>query len=181
MWLLPRRPCHCSKSKRHKVMIYTYVPQKTAIFVTGTKFDLLFRCPRYMGNMIRSYLFAFFSTLFEPVSSKWYKLARAPIEDSDQPTLPRSLIRVFDGCSFGSQGLKFSSGGTKTLIRLRGYPNCSEFSLYAHANVYLMQNTRLGAQWLSGRVLDSRPKGRGFEPYQRHCVVVLEQDTFILA
>ena len=37
-----------------------------------------------------------------------------------------------------------------------------------------------GAQWLSGRVLDSRPKGRGFEPHRRHCVVVLEQDTFIL-
>ena len=32
-----------------------------------------------------------------------------------------------------------------------------------------------------GRVLDSRPKGGGFEPYRRHCVVVLEQDTFILA
>ena len=39
----------------------------------------------------------------------------------------------------------------------------------------------LGAQWLSGRVLDSRPKGRGFEPHRLHCVVVLEQDTFILA
>ena len=39
----------------------------------------------------------------------------------------------------------------------------------------------LGAQWLSGRVLDSRPKGRGFEPHRRHCVVVFEQDTFILA
>ena len=38
-----------------------------------------------------------------------------------------------------------------------------------------------GAQWLSGRVLDSRPKGGGFKPHQRHCVVVLEQDTFILA
>ena len=38
-----------------------------------------------------------------------------------------------------------------------------------------------GAQWLSGRVLDSRPKGRGFEPHRSHCVVVLEQDTFILA
>ena len=38
-----------------------------------------------------------------------------------------------------------------------------------------------GAQWLSGRVLDSRPKGRGFEPHRRHCVVVLEKDTFILA
>ena len=37
------------------------------------------------------------------------------------------------------------------------------------------------AQWLSGRVLDSRPKGRGFEPHRRHCAVVLEQDTFILA
>ena len=38
-----------------------------------------------------------------------------------------------------------------------------------------------GAQWLSGRVLNSRPRGRGFEPHRRHCVVVLEQDTFILA
>ena len=37
------------------------------------------------------------------------------------------------------------------------------------------------AQWLSGRVLDSRPEGRGFEPVRRHCVVVLEQDAFILA
>ena len=27
----------------------------------------------------------------------------------------------------------------------------------------------------------SRPKGREFEPHRRHCVVVLEQDTFILA
>ena len=41
--------------------------------------------------------------------------------------------------------------------------------------------TKYGAQWLSGRVLDSRPKGRGFEPHGRHCFVVLEQDTFILA
>ena len=38
----------------------------------------------------------------------------------------------------------------------------------------------VGAQWLSGRVLDSRPKGSGFEPHRRHCVVVLEQDAFIL-
>ena len=42
-------------------------------------------------------------------------------------------------------------------------------------------NRRKGAQWLSGRVLDSRPKGSGFEPHRRHCVVVLEQDAFILA
>ena len=29
----------------------------------------------------------------------------------------------------------------------------------------------LGVQWLSGRVLDWRPKGWGFEPHRRPCVV----------
>ena len=38
-----------------------------------------------------------------------------------------------------------------------------------------------GAQKLSDRVLDSRQRGCGFELHQRHCIVVLEQDTFILA
>ena len=33
-----------------------------------------------------------------------------------------------------------------------------------------------GAQWLSGRVIDSRPKGRGFEPHRRHCVVSLSKN-----
>ena len=33
------------------------------------------------------------------------------------------------------------------------------------------------AQWLRGRVFDSRPKGCRFEPHRRHCIVVLEQDT----
>ena len=36
-------------------------------------------------------------------------------------------------------------------------------------------NINVWAQWLSGRV-----QGRGFEPHLSHCVVVLEQDTFIL-
>ena len=31
----------------------------------------------------------------------------------------------------------------------------------------------MGAQWLSVRVLDTRPRGRGFESYWRHCVVSL--------
>ena len=34
----------------------------------------------------------------------------------------------------------------------------------------------VGAQWLSGRVLDSRPKCRGFEPHRRHCVVSLSKN-----
>ena len=33
----------------------------------------------------------------------------------------------------------------------------------------------IGAQWLSGRVFDSIPSGRGFEPYRRHCVVPLSK------
>ena len=37
-----------------------------------------------------------------------------------------------------------------------------------------------GAQWPSGRVLDSRLRGRGFEPHRRHCVVLLEQDTLLV-
>ena len=34
----------------------------------------------------------------------------------------------------------------------------------------------MGAQWHSGRALDSRPKGRGFEPHRRHCVVPLSKN-----
>ena len=35
-----------------------------------------------------------------------------------------------------------------------------------------------GALWLSGSVLDSRLRGRGFKPHRHHCLVVLGQDTF---
>ena len=33
----------------------------------------------------------------------------------------------------------------------------------------------------SGSVVECLTQDRGFEPHQRHCIVVLEQDTFILA
>ena len=33
-----------------------------------------------------------------------------------------------------------------------------------------------GAQWLSGRVLDWRQRGRGFEPHRCHCVVSLSKN-----
>ena len=44
--------------------------------------------------------------------------------------------------------------------------------------VYVLQvhtQCSIGAQLLSGRVLDSRLRGRGFEPDQRHCVVSLSK------
>ena len=37
-------------------------------------------------------------------------------------------------------------------------------------------NICMGAQWLSGRVLDSRPRGSGFEHHRRHCVVSLSKN-----
>ena len=35
----------------------------------------------------------------------------------------------------------------------------------------------MGAQWLSGRVLDLRPSSRGFEPHRRHTVVSLSKNN----
>ena len=47
------------------------------------------------------------------------------------------------------------------------------FLLYIAQMLYL---SHVGAQWLNGRVLDSRPRGRGFEPHRRHCVVSLSKN-----
>ena len=50
------------------------------------------------------------------------------------------------------------------------------FTNIMHVDLSLMHITEMGAQWLSGRVLDSRPKGRGFEPHRCHCVVSLSKN-----
>ena len=34
----------------------------------------------------------------------------------------------------------------------------------------------MGVQWLLGKVLDLRPKGRGFEPHRFHCIVSLSKN-----
>ena len=34
----------------------------------------------------------------------------------------------------------------------------------------------MGAQWLSGRELESRPRGRGSEPQRQHCAVSLSKN-----
>ena len=54
-------------------------------------------------------------------------------------------------------------------------------SLFAKAPDYAFKPYCKGAQWLSSRVLYSGLRGCGSEPHRRHCVVVPEQDTFILA
>ena len=55
-------------------------------------------------------------------------------------------------------------------------PNISIWILVCTLENLFFQYDEMGAQWLSGRVLDSRPKGRGFEPHRRHCVVSLSKN-----
>ena len=43
-----------------------------------------------------------------------------------------------------------------------------------------LQGSLKGAQWLSGRVPDSRRNGCRFEPHRRHCVVVLEPSLVLV-
>ena len=47
---------------------------------------------------------------------------------------------------------------------------------YLSSSLVSNQIYYMGGQWLSGRVLDSRPKGCGFEPHQRHCVMSLSKN-----
>ena len=38
----------------------------------------------------------------------------------------------------------------------------------------------MGAQWLSGIVLDARRRGGGFKPHMRHCVVSLSRSLVLV-
>ena len=57
----------------------------------------------------------------------------------------------------------FSVGALEVKVNLYG------------SNIRYFKTSLMGAQWLSGRVLDLRPKGQGFEPDRRHCVVYLSK------
>ena len=51
----------------------------------------------------------------------------------------------------------------------------SEISDQGKISVFIALMTVFVAQWLSGRVLDSRPMGREFKPHQHHCLVSLSK------
>ena len=44
-----------------------------------------------------------------------------------------------------------------------------------NASLLSSQKWFWGAQWLSGRVFDSRQRGCGFEPHGRHCLVTFSK------
>ena len=73
---------------------------------------------------------------------------------------------------------------TKALIRLHGCAGWSAPVLFANpedrfsrveAHIKHLQYM-LGAQWLSGGVLDWRQRGRGFQPHQGNCIVSLSKN-----
>ena len=58
---------------------------------------------------------------------------------------------------------------------------CTLFDISSGSTLFAKVSIR-GFRERSGSVVEySRPRGHGFEPHRRHCVVVLEQDKFILA
>ena len=58
-----------------------------------------------------------------------------------------------------------------------GYGSTYQLNTY-HLDLQFELKRDGGAQWLSGRVLDSGPRGRGFEPHRRHCVVSLSKNIY---
>ena len=61
------------------------------------------------------------------------------------------------------------SSGTSSMVK-----NITTGKKLIHYLIFTFSKQE-GAQWLSGRVLDSRPRGRGFKPHRRHCVVSLSK------
>ena len=64
---------------------------------------------------------------------------------------------------------------TSVLEALPGKLDIKRHSPIASILYILTLSDLVGAQWLSGRVLDFRPRGCGFEPERGHCVVSLSK------
>ena len=88
-------------------------------------------------------------------------------------------IRVWNLGSAGQGLLSFQMGAQQTLLRLGEWPGSSDYSLGSSQIVtkgsFCFHENDLGVQWLSGRVLDSRLRGRVFESRLHHCVVSLSK------
>ena len=78
---------------------------------------------------------------------------------------------------------QFSRKATGTIKRtsyLSQHNKCStqDFRIYdykQYGTASRQAQNWCGAQWLGGRVHDSRPRDRGFEPHRRYCVVSLSK------
>ena len=64
------------------------------------------------------------------------------------------------------------------MLDINFFFHCRQFTQESY--LLIVSINMQGAQWLSGRVLDSRPKGRGFQPHRRHWVVSLSKTQLSL-
>ena len=53
---------------------------------------------------------------------------------------------------------------------LSAYSESSDNAMFMH---FFVSSQLMGAHWLSGRVLEPRLRGRGFQPHRRYCVMSL--------
>ena len=70
----------------------------------------------------------------------------------------------------------FTSVHKRTSLLHSGYSNFLWNSCVFIVHKFFSSISPLGAQWLSGRELESRPRGRGVEPHRRHCVLSLSKN-----
>ena len=86
---------------------------------------------------------------------------------------PRALFAKKSGSAAILKNLaSFKNECPSTKIRGPGLPSAvSESSDDAMFLNFFASSQLMGAQWLSGRVLELRLRGRGFEPHRRQCVM----------
>ena len=58
---------------------------------------------------------------------------------------------------------------------VKGSDQTAQAGLSLSDPTYHIVGKQLGAQWLNGRDLDSRPRGHGLEPHRSHCIVSLSK------
>ena len=98
--------------------------------------------------------------------SKRYKVAYAPIEDSDKTAHLRSLIRVCDGRSMDSQGSSVSIGG-----KLRLCSDCVDAQ--TDLNVCCMHMPTCTCSWIPALLLLMPQSGTTTSKF--HCVLMINR------
>ena len=113
----------------------------------------------------------------------------AASKGSDQPAHMRCLIRAtasrLNILWLSKHQLKFLSlkGGCpcwsqSTLVKMPQFRKSHLAAVFSRTlRVHHFSCFMMGAQWLSGRVLDSRPRDHGFEPHRRHCINIYVYGT----
>ena len=75
------------------------------------------------------------------------------------------------GTTYSCVGVYHAVTGNVDILETQEKHQCiPSVVAFRHVSIYLR------AQWLSGRVLDSRPRGRGFKPHQHQFVVSLSKN-----